>query len=339
MAGPGRASCPDRRARPAAPRLSGAAERITEAADPESVRQILGSAYGVTRIDARGRRYGVRLSQAWLGPVRLDQVTFGMDFAVATGGPARALVFGHVTSGLVIYGSGGSERPQLPGDVFLAALPEHTYTVSIYHAQIEFAVIDPVLVSRVASSTAGDHSRPVRFTGYSAVSARAAQSWKRAYAYVRDQGTATSGAADQPLVTGMAARLLAAAALTTFPNNAVAGPGAADRRDASAATLRRAAVFIDEHARRDISVADIATAAHVSMRAVQLAFRRHLGTTPMSYLRRVRLEHAHRELLAADPTRTTVTSVATRWGFASPSRFTACYRAAFGTLPSRTLQA
>jgi transcriptional regulator GlxA family with amidase domain len=58
----------------------------------------------------------------------------------------------------------------------------------------------------------------------------------------------------------------------------------------------------------------------------------------MSYLRRIRLERAHHELLAADPARTTVTAVASRWGFASPSRFTACYRAAFGTLPSLTLQ-
>jgi len=31
-------------------------------------------------------------------------------------------------------------------------------------------------------------------------------------------------------------------------------------------------------------------AAHVTVRAVQLAFRRHLDTTPMAYLRRVRLE-------------------------------------------------
>jgi AraC-like DNA-binding protein len=313
-------------------------ETVIEATGLETVRHILGGAYGVITIDAPGQRYGIRLSQAWLGSVRLDQVSFRMDFAVATGGPIGALVFGHVLSGLVICGSGGSERPQLPGEVFLAAQPEHSYTVSIYNAQIELAVIDPALVSDVAAATDGNSGGRVRFTGYGAVSAQAAQSWKRAYTYVSDQGKATSGTADQPLVGRMAARLLAAAALTTFPNDAVTGPAPADRRDASAATVRRAAVFIDEHAGHDISVADIARAAHASMRGVQLAFRHHLGTTPMSYLRRVRLDHAHRELLAADPNRTTVTSVATRWGFASPSRFTAYYRAAFGTLPSQTLQ-
>lgn len=314
-----------------------ALEKVIEATDPETVRHILGGAYRMTRIDASGQRYGMRLAQAWLGSVRLDQVSFRMDLA-ATGGPIGALVFGHVLSGLVICDSGGSERPQLPGEVFLAAQPEQSYTVSIYNAQIEFAVIDPALVRDVASSTDGNSSGPVRFTGYGAVSAQAAQSWKRTYAYVHDQVKATSSAADQPLVGGMAKRLLVAAALTTFPNNAVTGPATADRRDASTVVLRRAAAFIDEHAGHDISAGDIAAAAQVSMRALQLAFRRRLGTTPMSYLRRVRLEHAHDELLATDAAGTTVTAVASRWGFASPSRFTAYYRAIFGTLPSQTLQ-
>jgi AraC-like DNA-binding protein len=96
--------------------------------------------------------------------------------------------------------------------------------------------------------------------------------------------------------------------------------------------------FIDEHAYEPIAIADIAAAAFVSARAVQLAFRRHLGTTPTAYLRRVRLEHAHRQLQAADPALLTVTAVARRWGFPSASRFTASYRAAYGILPSRTLR-
>ena len=59
--------------------------------------------------------------------------------------------------------------------------------------------------------------------------------------------------------------------------------------------------FIEENAHADITVADIAAAASVTVRAIQLAFRRHLDTTPLEYLRRVRLGHAHRDLLAADP--------------------------------------
>jgi len=56
------------------------------------------------------------------------------------------------------------------------------------------------------------------------------------------------------------------------------------------ATVRRATAFIEQHAHTDINMADIAAAANVSIRAVQCAFRRHLNTTPMAYLRAVRLK-------------------------------------------------
>ena len=68
-----------------------------------------------------------------------------------------------------------------------------------------------------------------------------------------------------------------------------------------------------------------------------LAFRREADTTPMAYLRRVRLNRARQQLIEADPGRETVAAVAARWGFASPSSFTAYYRDAYGTLPSQAL--
>ena len=59
----------------------------------------------------------------------------------------------------------------------------------------------------------------------------------------------------------------------------------------------------------------------------------------MAYVRRVRLECAHRELQAADPTSgDTVAAIAARWGFAKPDRFAAAYRAAYGVAPIHTLR-
>jgi len=53
------------------------------------------------------------------------------------------------------------------------------------------------------------------------------------------------------------------------------------------------------------------------MLGLQRAFRQYRDTTPMGYLRRIRLDHAHRELLTADPSRgDTVSAIAARWGFA-----------------------
>jgi transcriptional regulator GlxA family with amidase domain len=105
------------------------------------------------------------------------------------------------------------------------------------------------------------------------------------------------------------------------------------------ATLRLAIDFIEANAQRDVRAADIADAASVSVRAVQLAFRRHLDTTPMTYLRRVRLAQAHEQLAAGDrQCGATVSEIATRWGFFNAGRFSALYRDIYDELPKQTLR-
>ena len=115
-------------------------------------------------------------------------------------------------------------------------------------------------------------------------------------------------------------------------------PGRARLPYAASGTVGRAVAFIEERARDDIGVADIAAAAFVTVRAVQLAFRRYLDTTPLGFLRQVRLERAHEELMEADPDRTTVTAIAADWRFTNASRFSAYYRAAYGVPPTQTLR-
>jgi AraC-like DNA-binding protein len=116
-------------------------------------------------------------------------------------------------------------------------------------------------------------------------------------------------------------------------------PGAhAGRPGARSSALGRAIAFIETHASTPITIDDIARAAGVTPRALQYAFARHLDTTPLGYLRGVRLACAHRELQVAAPGRVTVSQVAQRWGFAKPSRFAGAYRAAYGRPPSQTLR-
>jgi transcriptional regulator GlxA family with amidase domain len=102
--------------------------------------------------------------------------------------------------------------------------------------------------------------------------------------------------------------------------------------------LRRAIAFIHDYAHHDIGLSDIAAATNVTPRSVQYMFRRHLGTTPLEYLRHVRLVRAHRDLEAADPSSDTVTAIASRWGFTHAGRFSVAYKKVFGTPPSRTLR-
>ncbi|MEU3668279.1 AraC family transcriptional regulator [Streptomyces virginiae] len=110
-----------------------------------------------------------------------------------------------------------------------------------------------------------------------------------------------------------------------------------------AAVLRavhRAREFCAEHAHEPIGTADMARAAGVAARTLRDGFRRHLDTTPLAYLRTVRLGLAHRDLraVATGLARGNVTEVALRWGFTHLGRFTACYRQAYGETPSQTLR-
>lgn len=105
------------------------------------------------------------------------------------------------------------------------------------------------------------------------------------------------------------------------------------------AALRRARLYCEEHAGECVSLRDIAAEARVSIRTLQHDFRKHLRTTPMAYLREVRLARAHADLvrIAETGARTTVTEVAMRWGFTHLGRFSSLYRQTYGRPPSSTL--
>ena len=104
-------------------------------------------------------------------------------------------------------------------------------------------------------------------------------------------------------------------------------------------TIRRAMDLIDEHAHEPLTVEDIAEAVGASVRALQSGFRRHMGSSPMTYLRDVRLELVHQALRDADPSKgLSVTDIALAHGFTHLGRFAQAYRERFGVAPSDTLR-
>jgi AraC-like DNA-binding protein len=306
---------------------------VFETSDIEVAHDLLVRTYGSLRLTVTGDRHLIRLVQHNLGPVQLHRNSFQMRFEV-DGAPLRSLGFGRVLSGMAGY----QTRQVRAGDLFLAGDPDVPYQSTIENADIEFAFIDPALLAQIADTAPNRAARPVRFLDDRPITPQAVAVWNASFDYVRDHVATNPDAAGYPLLSGNAARLLAATALSAFPNNALTDPTIEDRHDAHPTTLRRAITFIHDNAHRDISAADIAAAAHVTIRTLQLAFRRHRDTTPTAYLRRVRLKHAHHDLLNADPASTTVAAVAARWGFTNHSRFTAHYHATYGLPPSKTLR-
>ncbi len=306
-----------------------------ETTDLEVARHTLSQLYRIRRFAASGDHPFLRVRKGRFGPIELQRVTLAMG-CDAHMDPLERLYLAHVVNGSISYQHGRERFDWKTGDTFLATQPHLASRAELRDVDVEFAVLDPALLARVADTHPARSAEPIRFTGYQPVSPAAAALWRETHTYVRD-AVGNLPAAAAPLLLGSISRLLAATALATFPNTAVQDPSISERHDAHPAGLRRAVAFIDENPHRDISPADIAEAAGVTLRTLQLAFRRHLDSTPRAYLRRVRLDRVHDDLRTADPDRTTVMQVAARWGFINHSRFTAFYHATFGVTPSHTL--
>ncbi|MCB5164980.1 helix-turn-helix transcriptional regulator [Streptomyces bambusae] len=253
-----------------------------------------------------------------------------------TSEPLGTLAVTEVRAGRFARTCGKDTTRAAAGDVMVASHPGLPYEGRLADAELRAVAIAWPTLHRVTGLAPQD-ARP-RLTGLRPLPPQDAARWRRTVDYVASE-VLTAAGPDDELLLDAATRLLAAMALSLFiePLGHPSSPG--DGRDAAPATVRRAVAFIEESAHRPIALADIAQAASVTPRALQYAFRRHLDTTPLAHLRRVRLSHAHEELCAADPgSPVTVTAVAARWGFLHQGRFAAAYRQAYGRTPGQTLR-
>ncbi|MFS8097334.1 helix-turn-helix transcriptional regulator [Lentzea alba] len=298
-------------------------EQVVEVTDLDAAHEVLSAAYARIRIASGRDRSLMTMTSRMLGHVRFDRISGRIGFE-ATGEPLRNYVFGYLESGLLRHSSDGEDRFSRPGDVFLSAPPDRPFAAAIDDPEASMVVLSQAVLDEVADG--------VSFAGCRPLSLVHAAAWRSMCVHLRNEVLPVFE--DSPLVVANATRLLVATTLATFPTNAL-NETCVDRRDAHPCTVRRAVAFIENNAAKDITAADIANAARVSIRAIQLAFRRHLDMTPMSYLRRVRLSCADADLRAANGS---VTAIAARWGYARPSVFAAHYRAAYGVSPSQTLR-
>jgi transcriptional regulator GlxA family with amidase domain len=148
-------------------------------------------------------------------------------------------------------------------------------------------------------------------------------------------GLLASGA----LLSAQMRRMLVASVVEAYPgvfHEADAGSSGVIRPPA----VRRAMAYLEDAAAEDVRISDVAAAARLSTRALQEAFRQHLDTTPMAYLKSIRLARAHADLRQASVDGgTTVAAIAYRWGFGNLGRFAADHRREFGRSPGEVLRA
>jgi AraC-like DNA-binding protein len=140
-----------------------------------------------------------------------------------------------------------------------------------------------------------------------------------------------------PLLLSEASRMTKAMLLSLQPHNY----SALLREGVSAAApfyVRRAEDYMHVHASESINMEDLVEVSGVSARSLYAGFRRFRGTSPMAYLKWLRLELAHADLRNASPGEVTVKEVALRYGFGHLGHFSGAYRRKYGQPPSRTLR-
>ena len=102
--------------------------------------------------------------------------------------------------------------------------------------------------------------------------------------------------------------------------------------------IKKIKEFLTEFPDVPPTIAELCEVAQVSERTLEYAFQERYEMAPNTYLRFYRLNGVHKSLRAAGPASTTVTKVATDWGFWHFGHFTSNYRKLFGQLPSETLK-
>jgi AraC-like DNA-binding protein len=101
--------------------------------------------------------------------------------------------------------------------------------------------------------------------------------------------------------------------------------------------MRRFRTMLEAEADRPLYVLELAVALGVSARSLSMCCQEHLGMGAKRYLLLRRMHLARQALRAADSSITSVTEVATQFGFWQFGRFAGEYTSLFGELPSATL--
>ncbi|TCM67080.1 AraC-like DNA-binding protein [Acinetobacter calcoaceticus] len=99
--------------------------------------------------------------------------------------------------------------------------------------------------------------------------------------------------------------------------------------------IKNVKLFIMQHAHEEICVEDLQRIAGVSKSKLYEEFQQYCGTSPMSFLRKYRLQQINK-VLSNNTQKISISKLAFDWGFNHLSRFSQEYREEFGEKPSET---
>jgi AraC-like DNA-binding protein len=307
---------------------------------PEQAIHLCEATYYPHRLRLLGpsKSFGLTQRATSVGPMTVGEVTYETDVAMRFD-EARASY--HVCVPLEGWLEARHRGQQVTSTPTRASVyrPDAEIAITRWPAGSRHLAVklDQVAVDRALEALVGRQAGlPIAFDAALPLKTSAVQDWVRHLLMVNRQRERPDSLLRHPLVWDPLLESLIHGFLlvTDHPYR--------DALDAAAEPARPAAVrdamgIIETSPQMPLTTATLAMQCHISVRTLQEGFRKHLGMSPMAYLRMVRLRHAHRDLRSAYPSHVTVASIARRWGFTHLGRFAAAHKAMFGQTPLQVL--
>jgi AraC-like DNA-binding protein len=297
----------------------------------------LNCSHRMTVLD-RENPFLARVAHRAINGIGLMTSVYGASVEISCSPPVKMVTVNFLFGGTMLIEDGG--QVEVADDTHAAAFSFHEDLTMRWSPGLRqlMLTIDKQLIERYLQTLLYQPvDRPLRFAGRVDLTGRG-QGIAAAVLTLRRALEQCGKAGPPPVLAAEIEHSILTSLLLSQPHNYT------DAIFSSAAlpaprVVRRVIELIESTPQKAFTVADLAEHAGVSERSLHAAFRRQLGTSPMSYVRRRRLEQAHEELLKLDPsTGIKVTDIALRHGFTHTGRFAAAYRQHFGESPSTTLR-
>jgi AraC family transcriptional regulator len=285
---------------------------------------------------------GVRVSSRGLGwgPLNFERRDYPPSARTLAHGSSKHLVFVGLTAGRMVRESAGERREHELNPGCVALVPARTAISWSWSTRIGFSLLrlDAQFVDQVARSLFGlgpqdyrltltERSHDSALTHIAGVLAREAM--------LREPGSRLYA---QSLASILAVHLLRHYALR--PEGLSGGlladmagaPEASARGAVQPRAVAQALAFMHENYARELSLGDIAAAAHLSPFHLARLFKQSLGVSPHQYLIQLRVNSA-RWLLSAGSGERSLAQLANAVGFADQSHLTRHFKRVLGVTP------
>lgn len=310
--------------------------------DPDEAQHVVSEVFcnhTLTPVDRRRRDVRMSLEADELGPLRLVHLDYGVPVEIHPEPLDDFFLVQIPRSGSASITLDGQQVDSLPG---IASVLSPTASVSMeWHQgtrQLCVYLSRDAVERELRMLLARPMHEPLVFLPQMELNEAANAAWLRTVLFLADELRRGTSLTHRPEIMESFSAMLAGQLLVSQRHNYTAQLGLSEPMKAS--RVQQAIDYIEGHIGDvGLSVPKVAAATGVSVRTLQEAFRRELGTTPLAYIKDRRLTIAHLRLRAGDPKVTTVTRIATGVGVSHFGRFSGDYRRRFGENPSETLMA